>query len=173
MKGKISNRSIAFCGLIAAVYTVICLATPLLSYGVVQVRVAEALTLLPVLSPVAIGGVTLGCAVSNLVGWISGANPIGYLDTFFGTAATLIAAILSYKLRHIRTKGVPVLSALAPVVINGLIIGAELSILEAGAIRLPFLLINGAYVALGQAVACFALGLPMIVAMERKGLRIG
>jgi len=170
LRGKISSRSIAICGLIAAVYTALCLATPILSYSVVQVRVAEALTLLPVLSPIGIWGVTLGCAVSNLVGWLSGANPIGFLDTIFGTSATLIAAIITYRLRHVRYRGLPVLSALAPVVVNAVVIGAQLSILVTGGLSPLAMLINGASVAAGQLIACVILGLPLVMALEKKGI---
>lgn len=168
MKGKISNRSIAICGLIAAVYTVICLTTPLLSYGMVQVRLAEALTLLPVLSPISVWGVTLGCAVSNLIGWFSGANPLGAMDTLFGTAATLIAGILTYKLRHIRFKGLPVLSALAPVVCNMVIVGAELTLAFTGGLNPSVYLLNALYVGIGQLIACVAVGLPLIRILERR-----
>ena len=136
----------------------------------IQVRVAEALTLLPVLSPVAIWGVTLGCAVSNLVGWLSGANPIGYMDVLFGTFATLLAALASYRLRNLRWFGLPVLSALAPVLCNGIIIGAELSILVTGSLSLSALLINGAYVAAGELIACVLLGIPLVMALERRGI---
>ncbi len=169
-KHGISTWKIAVCGLIAAFYTALCLATPVLSYGMIQVRVAEALTLLPVLSPIAIWGVTLGCAVSNLAGWLSGANPIGYMDVLFGTAATLLAALISYRLRQIRWFGLPVLSALAPVVCNGLIIGAELSILFPIGGRIPSLLVHGFWVAAGELVACLLLGLPLVMALERRGI---
>ena len=169
-KNGFSTWKIAVCGLIAALYTALCLATPIISYGMIQVRVAEALTLLPVLSPVAIWGVTLVCAVSNLVGWLSGANPIGYMDVLFGTFATLLAALASYRLRNLRWFGLPVLSALAPVLCNGIIIGAELSILVTGSLSLSALLINGAYVAAGELIACVLLGIPLVMALERRGI---
>lgn len=169
-KNGISAKSIAVCGLIAALYTAICLATPVFSYGVIQVRIAEALTLLPVFSPLAIWGVTLGCAVSNLVGWIIGANPIGYMDVLFGTCATLLAGVISYRLRNRRWFGLPILSALAPVVCNGVIIGAELSILVTGNLSFTAMLVNGLYVAAGELVSCVVLGLPMVAALERRDI---
>ena len=82
--------------MIAAVYTAVSLALSLASFGVVQIRVAECLTLLPVLSPLGIYGVTVGCLLTNLVGAVMGLTmPV---DILFGTLATAIAAALSYFL---------------------------------------------------------------------------
>lgn len=58
---KLNGRAIAVSAMIAAVYTAVSLALSLASFGVVQIRVAECLTLLPVLSPLGIYGVTVGC----------------------------------------------------------------------------------------------------------------
>ena len=60
------------CALIAAVYAAVCLALPFLSYGPVQIRFSEALTLLPVLMPEAVVGLTLGCFLANLIGVFMG-----------------------------------------------------------------------------------------------------
>lgn len=65
---KLNGRAIAVSAMIAAVYTAVSLALSLASFGVVQIRVAECLTLLPVLSPLGIYGVTVGCLLTNLVG---------------------------------------------------------------------------------------------------------
>jgi len=70
-------RLITQSALIAAVYTVLTLALAPLSFGQMQVRVSEALTLLCVFSPSAVIGVTLGCAISNAVGFFTGANILG------------------------------------------------------------------------------------------------
>ena len=64
---KLNGRAIAVSAMIAAVYTAVSLALSLASFGVVQIRVAECLTLLPVLSPLGIYGVTVGCLLTNLV----------------------------------------------------------------------------------------------------------
>ena len=58
------------CGVVAAIYVVLCLALQPLSYGAVQVRVAEALCLLPVFGAEYIVGVVLGCFLANLLGSI-------------------------------------------------------------------------------------------------------
>lgn len=148
--------------MIAAVYAVVTLLLQPISFGALQLRASEALTLLPVLFPEAVGGLALGCAISNLIGVATGANICGIADVFFGTAATLGAAILSRVLREYTWHGLPILSALMPVVFNGVIIGAELSIV----LGLPFWLCV-LEVAGGEALAVFALGLPLTKALQK------
>lgn len=163
-------HNMAECAMIAALYAALCLALAPLSFGVIQVRAAEALTLLPVFSPTAVWGVTFGCALANLVGFMTGANILGFADVFFGTAATLAAALCTRGLRDIRTGGLPVLSALPPVLINAFVIGGELSILTVGSLAPKPFLINAAYVGAGQLISCLALGLPMVHLLQKSGL---
>lgn len=166
---KMSTRALVTAAMIAALYTALCIALAPLSFGMVQVRIAEALTLLPVFSPVAIWGVTIGCALSNLVGFMTGANILGFLDIVFGTAATLVAAILSYQMRNIRFCGLPVLSALPPVLINAAVIGAELTYMGAGTLVPGIFFINAAYVGIGQTISCVCMGLPLVFVLEKTG----
>ena len=79
--------------LIAAVYSVITLLFAPISYGIMQVRVSEALTILPYFTPAAIPGLFIGVVIANSYGGL------GLLDIVFGSLATLIAAYLSYLLR--------------------------------------------------------------------------
>lgn len=110
-KDYYSPRNLSIAGLIAAVYTALTLINPL-SYGAVQFRLSEALTILPILFPQTIPGLTLGVLVSNLF------SPAGLWDVIFGTLATLLAALGTYKLRHNM-----ILAMLSPVLINAVIIG--------------------------------------------------
>ena len=132
-------RALVVSALIAAIYAVLSLSLSFLSFGPVQVRVAEALTLLPVFSPVAIVGVTLGCFVTNLVGTFTGANVLGPLDMLFGTAATLTAALLSYWLRKLRMKNLAIPSAIPPVLVNALVVGGELTFFFSGSFPREYL----------------------------------
>lgn len=166
---KMNTRNIASGAMIAALYTALCLVLSPLSYGIVQVRAAEALTLLPVFSPAAIFGVSVGCVLSNLIGFFLGFNMLGILDVFFGTAATLLAAILSWKLRGIKIGSFPVASALPPVICNALIIGLELTILEVGSFVPTVFAMNALSVGIGQSIACFGLGLPLVWLLSRTG----
>ncbi len=147
-------------GVIAAIYVVLATLLQAISFGPVQFRVSEALTVLPFLSPYSIIGVTLGCFISNLI-FMSVNGP---LDLIFGTLATLIAAILTSKMKN------RWLAPLPPVVVNAIIIGAMLAwVLTPGAFWINFW-INMATVGLGQVCACYVLGLPLMAALERTKL---
>ena len=71
---KTKTRTIVRCALIASLYTAVSLVLAPIAFGAVQARVSEAFTLLPVLVPDAVVGVTLGCFLTNLVGVFTGAN---------------------------------------------------------------------------------------------------
>ena len=150
--------------MLAAMYTALVMALPWMSFGPVQVRVAEALAILPVLTPVAIVGVGLGCFIANLM------SPYGAIDTIVGTAASVIAGVITYRLRHIRFWGLPVLSALSPVIVNAIIIGAMLSIMYTGRLNSVVFATYALSVGAGQMVACVALGLPLLKALERTNV---
>ena len=83
-----SVRKLVRCGVVAAIYVVLCMALQPLSYGAVQVRVAEALCLLPVFGAEYIAGVVLGCFLANLLGST-------IVDVIFGTLATLLACLVT------------------------------------------------------------------------------
>lgn len=154
--------------LLAAVYSVLALALPLFSFGPVQFRISEALTLLPVFSPAAGIGVTVGCLITNGIGFLMGATfP---QDILFGTLATLLGCVLTWLLRGIRFRGLPVLSALAPVVCNTLIIGWEINTFFLEAPSFVGFVTSAVGVGLGELAACVVLGLLLVVFLERTGL---
>lgn len=154
--------------LLAAVYAVLALVLPMASFGPVQFRFSEALTLLPVFSPVAGVGVTLGCLITNLIGFLMGATfP---QDILFGTLATLLGCVLTWLFRGVRVKGLPVLSALAPVVCNTIIIGWEINAFFLDAPSWTGFVTSAIGVGLGEAAACLVLGLLLVSLLERAGL---
>ena len=132
MKTQSPVRTLAQAGLIAAMYAALTLLLPAPSFGIVQCRISEMLTILAVFTPSAIPGLAVGCLVSNLVGLGMGANPAGAWDLLFGPLATLAAALLTWRLRNLRVKGVPVLASLPPVVINAVVVGLELTLVSPG-----------------------------------------
>lgn len=142
---------------IAALYAVLTIALAPISFGAngaMQLRVSEALTLLPVLTPTAVPGLFIGCLAANL---LCGA-PLP--DIIFGSLATLLAAIATRRLR----KNV-YLAALAPVISNGVIVGVMLSVVY----TMP-LLWSCFTVALGEIAACFVLGIPLVKGVEKLRL---
>ena len=101
MNQNFTVRKLARCAVVAALYVVLCMALQPFSYGAVQVRVAEALCLLPVFGAEYIVGVVLGCFLANLLGST-------IVDVIFGTLATLLACIVTYKLLACITNGISV-----------------------------------------------------------------
>ena len=147
-------KNLVYGAVIAAIYAVLTSLFSWISYGPVQFRISEALTVLPVFLPCAIPGLTIGCVVANLLGGY------GVYDIVFGSLATLLGALGT---RYFRSK--PVLAALSPVVTNSLIVGSMLYFVvpDSGA-----LLFNMASVGFGELVICLGLGLPLIQLLKKR-----
>ncbi len=139
---------------IAAVYAVLTYLLAPISYGAVQFRVAEAMTLLPILMPEAIPGLFVGCLLANLLG---GA---GLLDVIFGSLTTLVAAVMTYFLKKNRY-----VAALPPVILNAVVVGIILHVVNGVELWAAM-----GYVALGQAGVVYLLGLPLLKAMGKIDL---
>ncbi len=149
------------CAMIAAVYVTLCLVLAPLSYGTVQIRVAEALTLLPVFGPEYIVGVTLGCLLANLLGSTM-------VDVVFGTLATFLACLVTYSLRKTRVRGLAIPASIPPVLFNAVIVGGiELTFFmgETGATA-KIALLNALSVGLGEVVSCMILGVLLVKLIE-------
>lgn len=158
---NLSVRRLVRCAVIAAVYVVVCLVLAPFSYGAVQVRVAEALCLLPVFGAEYIVGVTLGCFLANLLGST-------VVDVVFGTLATLLACIVTYKLRDIRVKGLAIPASLPPVVFNMIIVGAfEITFFFSdGAPTAMLAVFNAVTVGIGELISCTILGVALVKLIE-------
>jgi len=162
MNQNSSVRKLVHCGVVAAIYVVLCLALQPLSYGAVQVRVAEALCLLPVFGAEYIVGVVLGCFLANLLGST-------IVDVIFGTLATLLACLVTYKLRNVRFKGLAIAS-LPPVLFNAVIIGIEIAVMfpdptSSAPIWLACIT-NGISVGIGELISCTVLGVVLVKLIE-------
>lgn len=157
---NLSVRRLVRCAVIAAVYVVVCLVLAPFSYGAVQVRVAEALCLLPVFGAEYIVGVTLGCFLANLLGSTA-------VDVVFGTLATLLACLVTYKLRDIRVKGLAIPASLPPVVFNMIIVGAfEITFFSDGAPTAMLAVFNAVTVGIGELISCTILGVALVKLIE-------
>lgn len=158
-------RRVARCAMVAAVYTVLCLALAPFAFSGIQVRVAEILTLLPVFGPEYIVGVTFGCLLSNTLGVSMGLTAVP--DIFFGTLATLLACLVTYLLRNIRWKGLAIPASIPPVVFNALIVGPEIAIFFSDSpATLPLMAWNGLTVAIGEVISCMILGVALVRLIE-------
>ena len=151
MKKVFTVKNLCLSGIIAALYAGLTILLQAISFQAVQVRVSEALTLLPVLFPAAIPGLTIGCLAANML------SPVGWMDWVFGTLATLIAALLTRKLRHNLY-----LAALMPVLSNAIIIGIMLHVAFGEPLWMSMLTVGA-----GEALACFVLGIPLVQALEK------
>lgn len=159
---KFTVRDLTLAAMVAAAYAALTMAVPALSYGQFQLRISEALTVLPFLFPAAAPGLFAGCLIANLL------SPYGLVDIVCGTAATGIAAFLTMKMPH------RWLAPLPPVLCNGVIVGGMIAWYEAGfGPNFPALFaVNGAWVALGEVAACYVLGLLLLYALSKvKALR--
>ena len=139
--------------IIAALYAAITLLFAPISYGEIQFRLSEALTLLPVLLPEAVPALAIGCLLSNILG---GAM---IFDIIFGTLATLLAALCTRALR----KNVLLASAM-PVLFNGVIVGAVVHYCYAPMVALPLCML---FVAVGEAASCMLVGPIVLRAVKR------
>lgn len=182
--GPASATTIARVGVIAALYASLTLATILflggLAWGPVQFRISEAACVLALLTPEAIPGLALGCAIANLANIvISGLGMLGMLDVVFGTLATFLGAWFTW---HMRKR--PVVALLGPVLANAIIVPAYLPLLLQGLgfYTIPFtdISLDGAYLpmylfglvatGLGEAVVMYVLGLPLFRALSATSL---
>lgn len=169
---EISNktRKMTRTAMLAGLYAAITFATFFMSFGAIQFRVSEALTVLPVFTATAVPGLSLGCALANLVGFFAGVNPTGWLDAIFGTSATLIAALLTRLVGRSDRRWVRMLFApLPPVLVNAVIVGLEL-MFAFGPVNPAGFFSYAASVAVGQAAVCYALGIPLMLVLERGEL---
>ncbi len=161
MKSKAKNITVS--ALIAALYTALTLFLAPISFGMIQIRISEALTVLPAVYPPAIIGLTLGCFLSNLIGFLSSLSPLGLFDCLFGTTATLIAALLTYYIgKKTSGKKLLVLAPLPPVLVNAVIIGLEVSIIFLRNFSLTSILLCSFYVLIGQILPCYLGGFFLI-----------
>ena len=145
-KKLLTPHSLCVSAVIGALYAAMTLLLAPISYGPIQLRLSEAMTLLPIVLPQAIPGLFVGCLIANLyTGMLT--------DIIFGSLATLLAAIGTYLLRK-----KPILAAACPVISNGVIVGmvlalsfnlpvaltmAEVAIGEIGAVLVGMLILSG------------------------------
>lgn len=157
---RFTTRSLAVAAVTAALYAVLGYFGDLfgLTFGPIQIRFAEALTVLPFLFPAAAPGLALGCLITNLL------SPYGPIDIIFGTLATAIAAWLTVKMPRWY------LAALPPVLVNLIVLPPIWAWAEVGAMGAAFWRawgLNCVTFAVGEALACWVLGTALLKGLER------
>lgn len=174
------SRFIAQAGVIAALYavlTIIMLQMPgSLGWGLIQLRLSEALTVVAALTPAGIPGLWLGTLVANAF-MVQQVGPIALLDVILGSTATLLGAVWTWRFRSRR----PV-ALMGPVIFNALIVPAYLPAMLAGLglYEVPLLGVDleGSWlamyafgvvsVAIGQAIVVYGVGWPLLSVLERR-----
>lgn len=150
------TRYLAEVGIIAALYAVLTIVLAPISYGPLQIRVSEALCVLPYFTGAAVPGLFLGCLIANSFGLLLGSS-LGLMDVIVGSLTTLAAAYLAAK---IRTKW---LVPLPSVVLNALLVPWTLTVM----LGLPYWF-NVLWVGAGQLVACYGIGYPLLLILNRR-----
>ena len=158
MKGKNNALALTYGAVIAALYVVLTYLANLagLASGVIQVRISEALTIMPVFTVAAVPGLTIGCLLANL---LTGCLP---WDIVFGSFATLIGAIGTRFFRKRR-----LIAILCPIVSNTVIVPLVLRHAYGVPDSLPYLMLT---VCVGEVISCGILGLLLGVALDKSGL---
>lgn len=144
--------------MIAAIYVVLTVAFAPISYGTMQVRISEALTILPLFTPAAVPGLFIGCMIANMIG--GSILP----DIIFGSLTTLAAAAISYKLRKHQY-----LVPLPPIILNTLVVPFILYYGYQVNLPIPLIMLG---VGFGEVISCGILGIILIKVLSRYAGRI-
>lgn len=153
---RMTVRELTFSAILAAVYAALTLFLPVPQYVGIQLRVAEALSVLPFFFPAATPGLFVGCVIANLF------SPY-VLDVIFGSAATLLACLWTGRLNN------RWLAPLPPVVCNAIIVGWEIAFCEVG-LGPAFwgaYVFNAVMVGVGELLACYVFGSVLLSALYR------
>ncbi|WP_018249627.1 QueT transporter family protein [Orenia marismortui] len=146
-----NTKKLTRAGIIAAIYVVITYLLAPFSFGPIQVRVAEGLTLLPIIFPESIWGLFIGCFIANYAGGM------GAVDIIGGSLVTLLAAFITYKYRN------SIIAYLSPILANGFLVSIYVHKLAGW----PYWYTVGT-IALGEAIAILIFGLPLIKYLKTK-----
>ncbi len=164
---KISTRVISRMGIIAGLYTVISLMVFPISSGAIQVRISEALCVLPVFFPEAIIGLTVGCALSNLI------TGCAIFDIVLGSLVTFMASIFSFVFtRKIKREFLRFLvGAFFPVILNATLLPLIWVLCYGvGEYIYPVQML---LVLIGQAISVYGVGYPVYISvlkLKKKGV---
>ena len=135
-------RYIVNAGVIAAIYFVLTLVLQPISFGAVQFRISEAMTILPFFMPAAVPGLFIGCFFANIIGGL------GLVDIVFGSLTTLIAAYITSKMPN------KYFAVLPPILFNAFVVSIWVSKIT----NMPYMVTVGT-IGFGEFVSAGILGL--------------
>ena len=160
MKKHQTSKSLVLSAMIASLYVVLSFVSNAfgLASGAIQIRISEALTILPFFTSAAILGVTIGCFLFNL---LSGA---AILDILFGTIATLLGTLLTYLIgkQAKKIKWLRFLLPIPPILSNAFIVPWVLKIAYGLSDAYWYLFLT---VGLGEVISCGVLGMILFFAL--------
>lgn len=140
-----ATKILSFNAIIAALYTAFTMLLSPISYGVIQLRFAESLAILPFALPFTVWGIFIGCALSNLI------SPFGIFDMILGSLVTLTAGLMTSKIKNI------FLAPLPPILLNAL--GLPLVWFLSGAQDIYWFNVLSIFVS--QSLVLYGLGIPL------------
>lgn len=155
------NEKVTFmlqAAMIAAIYVVLVIIFNYWSFGPIQFRIAEALTVLPYFTPAAIPGLFIGCFIANFIGGSI------LMDVVFGSIATLIGAIGSWILGRSKVKWTKWLVPIPPIVSNVLIVPFVLKYGYGAAEAIPVMMFT---IGVGEVIVCGIVGMLLLFILEK------
>ena len=158
MKEKLTPKFIAQAAMIAAVYVVLTVVFAPISFSEVQVRISEALCVLPFFTPAAVPGLFVGCLLANILG--GAILP----DIIFGSIATLIGAVGTYLLRRQKW-----FAPVTPILSNTVIVPLVLRFGYGVTLPMPLLFLS---IFAGEFLSCGVLGMALLFVLSRYRGRI-
>ena len=159
---RFTNRETASAGIIAALYVTLSLVFYPFSFGIYQVRIAEALTVLPFLTRAAVPGLFIGCLLANIFGGM------GWMDIVFGSVLTGLAAAATGAISRLPLGRMKlVLAPLPPVLFNAF--GVSLYLAPLMGVHYWFAV---QMIGIGELIACYGLGLPLLVLLKNSHRRL-
>ena len=164
MRG-VGTKKLITAAITGALYAVLTMLPAPISYGPLQLRISEALCVLPFFMPYTSWGLFLGCAAANII------SAAGILDVVFGSLATLLSCLCIAVLgRKGASLGYRLTACLMPVIFNGAIVGAVLTVAVAGLSPSEHpgaFFIYAGQVALGELIIMLAGGLPLMSWLDK------
>ncbi len=156
---KITVKQLVRGAVIAALYTVLTTLTAPISFGPIQFRISEALTVLPFIMPEAVLGLTVGCFISNLL--VS-----NIFDIIFGTLATFVAALITSRIKKMWLVPLPA------VIANALIVGFVVTTMTMK-FSLYVFAVTALSIGISELMVCYCLGIPLLVLINGMSSKIG